>query len=102
MSVIRTDTGHICANGKWFALRDLVDTAFDRIKCWGSNNPAFDLPSWFYTGSLYADEIVALGCAEVDAPKEYWVLCVPRLGKVWRSRDPQWPVIFNCAVKEEF
>lgn len=102
MTVVRTDTGHICSNGRWYNLRDLVDTAFERVRAWGSDNPAFDAPNWFYTGSPYADEIVALGCAEVDAPKEYRIESVPRLGKVCRSREPQWPVIFGCAVKEDF
>jgi hypothetical protein len=102
MSVFRTDTGQICANGKWFDLRALVDTAFERVRAWGSDNPGFDAPNWFYTGSPYADEIVALGCAGVDAPKEYRIESVPPLGKVWRSRDPLWPVIFNCAVKDDF
>jgi hypothetical protein len=102
MQVIRTDTGHICANSKWFLLDDLVDTVFEQIKAWGSNNPAFDAPGWFYTESPYADEIVALGCAEINPPKEYRIECVPRLGKVWRSREPLWPEIFNCAVKEDF
>jgi len=101
MTIVRTDTGHICANGSWYNLHDLVDTVFERVKAWGSNNPGFDTPNWFYTGSPYADEIVALGCSEVDAPANYRIECVPRLGKVWRSREPMWPEIFNCAVKEE-
>lgn len=102
MTVIRTNTSHICANGKWFNLKDLVDTAFEQVKAWGCDNPGFNMPSWFYTGSLYADEIVALGCKEVEPPKTYCIEFVPRLGKVWRRREPIWPEIFNCKAKEKF
>lgn len=99
MDVIRTDTGHICANGKWYNLSDLVNIAYNIVKDSGSSNPAFDTPPWFYTGSPYADEIVSLGCDVIDAPKTYKVEHVPELGYVWRSREPAWPKIFNCKVK---
>lgn len=98
-TVTRTNTGHICANGKWYTLYALVDNAFDIVKSSGSNNPAFDMPPWFYTGSPYADAIVNLGCAEVPAPSIYMVECLPLLGNVWRSREPAWPSIFNMDVE---
>lgn len=100
-TVIRTDTGHICANGKWYTLSVLVDKVFEIVKTSGSNNPAFDMPPWFYTGSPYADELVNLGCKEVTAPETYKVEYVPALGKVWRSRELTWPSIFNCSIKAE-
>lgn len=102
MNVIRTDTSHICANGNWYRLKDLVERAFEIVKESGSNNPGFDTPSWFYTGSPYANEIVALGCDTTNEPANYRIECVPRLGRVWRSREPAWPKIFNCEVKEDF
>lgn len=97
--VIRTNTGHICANGKWYSMFALTDKAFAIVKASGSNNPAFDAPPWFYTGSPYADAIVNLGCKEVTPPTSYNVECVPLLGKVWRSREPAWPEIFNVDVE---
>lgn len=97
--VVRTDTGHICANGKWYTLSTLGDKVFDIVTASGSNNPAFDMPPWFYTGSPYADEIESLGCAEVIPPTQYQKEYVPALGDVWRSREPAWPSIFNCKVK---
>lgn len=102
MRVIRTNSGHICANKRWYVLKDLVDRAFEIAKKSGSINPAFDTPSWFYTGSPYADEIVALGCETTNEPENYQIECVPKLGKVWRSREPAWPEIFNCEVKDDF
>ncbi len=100
IGVIRTDTGHICAKGKWYTLSDLVNTVFELVKASGSGNPAFDMPSWFYTGSPYADEIEKIGCKQVPEPATYRVEVVPKLGKVWRARDPMWPTIFNCEVKD--
>ena len=97
--VVRTDTGHICANGKWYTLSALSDKALARVTASGSKNPGFDMPPWFYTGSPYADEIESLGCAEVTPPTEYRKEHVPALGVVWRSREPAWPSIFNCEVK---
>ena len=94
-TVTRTNTGHIFANGKCYSLFALVNKAFDIVKASGSNNPAFDMPPWFYTSSPYADAIVNLGCEEVLAPSIYMVECVPPLGNVWRSREPAWPKIFN-------
>lgn len=64
MSVDRTSNDRVCANGKWYDLQDLVAAAYNRAKEAGSKNPAFDIPSWFYTGSPYANEIVELGCKE--------------------------------------
>ena len=97
--VVRTDTGHICANVKWYTLSALSDKAFARVTASGSKNPGFDMPPWFYTGSPYADEIESLGCAEVTPSTEYRKEHVPALGVVWRSREPAWPSIFNCEVK---
>ena len=97
MNVIRTNTGHIRANGKWFLMADILESTFSTIEKAGSNNPAFDSPPWFYSGSPYADAICALGCAETDAPEEYLVEYVPPLGKVWRAREPAWPTIFGVA-----
>jgi hypothetical protein len=97
MKVIRTDTDHIRANGKWFRRADLVDKVFTKLKAAGSDNPALDAPPWFYSGSPYADAICALGCAEVEAPKKYSVEYVPALGEVWRARKPAWPEIFGVA-----
>ena len=98
-TVTRTNTGHIRANGKWYSLHALADKAFAIVKASGSNNPAFDAPPWFYTGSPYADAIVNLGCKEVTEPPVYQVECVPPLGKVWRSKEPAWPEIFNVDVE---
>lgn len=100
--VVRTDTGHIRANGKWYALSTLVDKAFALVTASGSSNPAFDMPPWFYTGSSYANEIENLGCVEVTPPTEYIKEYVPALGEVWRSREPAWPSIFNCEVKPAY
>jgi hypothetical protein len=97
--VMRTNTGHIFVNGKCYNLFALVNKAFAIVKASGSNNPAFDMPPWFYTGSPYADAIVNLGCKEVAPPTSYKVECVPELGKVWRSREPAWPKIFNVDVE---
>jgi hypothetical protein len=98
-TVTRTNTGHIFANGKCYSLFALVNKAFDIVKASGSNNPAFDMPPWFYTGSPYADAIVNLGCEELTPPDIYMVECVPPLGNVWRSREPAWAKIFNVDVK---
>ena len=100
MNVTRTNTGHIRVNGKWFNLTDVVNAAFDKVRASGSDNPAFDMPPFFYTGAPYAEAIIALGCDEVAPPKSYRAEYVPPLGEVWRSREPAWPAIFGVAPSQ--
>ncbi len=66
MFVTRNSNDQVCANGNWYDLQELVNAAYNRAKKAGSKNPAFDIPSWFYTGSPYANEIVALGCTTIE------------------------------------
>ena len=84
----------------FYQLSELVDKVFDIVKQY-SSNPAFDIPGWFYSGSPYADEIHKLGATPIENVNEFIPEFVPPLGKVWRSREPIWPQIFNCKVKEE-
>lgn len=84
---------------EFYSLSQLVDAVFEVVKQY-SSNPAFDAPGWFYSGSQYGKEIYSLGIQPLkDAPTEFVPEFVPSLGKVWRSKEPVWPQIFNCEVK---
>ncbi|MCU0909770.1 MAG: hypothetical protein MUE98_00050 [Rhodobacteraceae bacterium] len=102
--VIRTDTEHMRVSGKWFRTADLADAAFDLVRRAGSENPAFDMPPFFYTGSPYGEALLALGVAPCDPPPSYRVMFTPHFGKSpWWRRAPIWPSVFGVdpALNEE-
>jgi hypothetical protein len=101
MRVLRDSKNNLLkVDDVFYQLSELVDRTFDIAKQ-HSSNPVFDMPGWFYSGSPYADEIHKLGCESVENVNEFIPEFVPPLGKVWRSREPMWPTIFGCEVKNE-
>lgn len=73
-----------------YSLRALSAASYAAVCNSGSDNPGFDMPGWFYTGSPYAAQIIGLGVSPVPIPQDFVVEYVPDLGKVWRSRRPLW------------
>lgn len=98
--VLRDSRNNLLKVGnEFYSLSQLVDAVFEVMKQ-HSSNPAFDAPGWFYSGSPYGKEIYSLGIQPLkDTPTEFVPEFVPSLGKVWRSKEPAWPQIFNCEVK---
>lgn len=85
---------------EFYSLSQLVATVIEIVKQ-HSSNPGFDMPGWFYSGSPYGKEIISLSVQPLkDKPTDFTPEFVPPLCKVWRSREPLWPQIFNCEVKD--
>lgn len=102
MEVLRDSRNNLLKVGEnYYCLSELIDTAFYIVKR-NSDNPAFDMPSWFYSGSPYGENILKLGVNPIEeTPSEFIPEYVPKLGKVWRSREPAWPQIFDCKVHND-
>ena len=84
----------------FYSLSKVTDKVF-KIVSKHSDNPAFDMPGWFYSGSPYGKEILELQVKPLEQqPSEFQPEFVPKLGKVWRAREPLWPQIFKCEVKD--
>lgn len=77
-----------------FSLSQLVDLAFEEAKSYGAENPAFHMPGWFYSGSPYGEQILALterhSVEPAPIPKDFIPEYVPKLGYVWRTSVPKW------------
>jgi hypothetical protein len=100
MRVLRDSRNNLLkVDNEFYSLSELVDKVYEIVKL-HSSNPAFDMPSWFYSGSYYADEIKKLDVSPIETPSEFVPEFVPKLGKVWRARETKWPEIFGCEVKE--
>lgn len=99
MNVIRTNTEHLCVGDKWFLMKDLMEKVWSIVSK-QSDNPAFDFPPWFYTGSPYGEDILNLNVKECEPPKEYSVVCVPKVNITYHKRIPNWPAIFNTVKKD--
>jgi hypothetical protein len=100
MRVLRDSENNLLkVDDVFYQLSTLVDCVFEIVKQ-RSDNPAFDMPGWFYSGSPYADEIHKLGVKPVNAPNKFTPEFTPLLGNIWRTREPMWPSIFNCEIKE--
>jgi hypothetical protein len=101
MRVLRDSRNDLLkVDDRFYRLSTLVDHVFEIVKQ-HSDNPGLDMPGWFYSGSPYADEIHNLSVEIIAEPSDFFPEYVPSLGKVWRSREPMWPQIFSCKVKEE-
>ena len=83
-----------------YALSELAQKTYEMTIAAGSNNPGFDLPAWFFTGSPYAEQIEALGCTPCEVPKNFRAEYIPDLGKVWRARRPLWECYATLAALE--
>lgn len=99
--VLRDSKNNLLKVGNnFYSPSQLVDTVFEIVKQ-HSSNPAFDTPGWFYSGSPYGKEIISIGVKTLEKePDEFVPEFVPPLGKVYRTREPIWPEIFNCEVKD--
>lgn len=77
-----------------FGLGQLTDLTFEEAKGYGSDNPAFHMPGWFYSGSPYDKQILALAerhsVEPAPIPKDFIPEYVPKLGYVWRTTEPKW------------
>jgi hypothetical protein len=80
----------IIVDGVGYDLRDCSERSYALVVEAGSNNPAFDMPGWFFSGSPYAEQIKALGAAIVAIPDDFRPEWVPDLGKLWSSREAIW------------
>lgn len=85
-------------DGHFYSLSDCVDLAYNAVVYSGSKNPAFDMPPWFYSGSPYADAILALGVMRVKPPEAFQAEFVPKSALGWAARPPAWPEIFGVKV----
>lgn len=74
--IIRTNTEHMCIDGKWFKTKDLSDAAYKKLSMYTSN-PGYHMPHMFKTHSKYANALLSLGVLETEAPKNYLVMVLP-------------------------
>jgi hypothetical protein len=89
--VLRTDTGHIVIDGKWFPLMALRDQLEAMLIAAGSRNVAFDMPPAFFTGSPFGPLLLDLGVPEVSPPQTFRVEFVPIFDEEpWRAFEPMW------------
>ena len=98
MRVKRGGSWIVIDDERAYALSELVQKTYEMTIAAGSDNPGFDMPAWFFTGSPYAEQIEALGCTLCDVPKDFLAEYVPDLGKVWRSRRPLWECYATLAA----
>ena len=87
----------IVVDGKAYDLRDCTEVAAELTRKSGSNNIAFDMFPWFFTGSPYADQIIDLGVTPQAVPDDFIAEYIPDLGKVWRSRQTIWETYIRTA-----
>jgi hypothetical protein len=91
----------LMVNGVAYNLHHVVDAAFIEAKVYGSDNPAFHMPGWFYTNSPYAEQITQLiirhKITQIPIPNGFKPEFLPKLGKVWRNSEPKW--ITHYGVK---
>ena len=73
-----------------YLIRDLSDAPYNMVRDAGSKNPGFDIPGWFFTGSPYGKQIVALGATQHPMPMNFCCEVVPDFGKLWKERPPGW------------
>jgi hypothetical protein len=99
MRVIRTDTGHVRVDGKWFSMRSLREALWQTLEDAGSTNVAFDIPGAFYSGSPWGDVLLSLGVVEVAEPANWRAEYVPPLGVVWRAHRPLWEALWPEMVE---
>jgi hypothetical protein len=101
LEVLRDSKNNLLKVGnEFYTLSELFDSVFEIVKQ-HSKNPGFDTPGWFYSGSPYGKEIISIGVKPLEKePAEFVPEFVPPLGKVYRTREPIWPEIFNCEVKD--
>lgn len=83
----------VLRGGEWvvvgkraYRLRDLSDATYRMVKDMGSNNPGFDMPAWFFSGSPFGAQIEALGCEAHEIPDNFRPEYLPRLEKAWAAR----------------
>lgn len=78
----------IVVDGLGYHLAALAEASYALVK--DTDNPAFHMPGWFYSGSPYAEQIKALGVTPYPIPKNFRAEYVPDLGKVWRRGPTAW------------
>lgn len=93
MKVLRGNNAIVVGESS-FGLSRLTDLAFEEAKSYGSDNPAFHMPGWFYSDSPYGEQILALAerhnVEPAPIPKDFIPEYVPKLGYVWRTTEPKW------------
>jgi hypothetical protein len=83
----------------YFSLSEVVDHVYT-IVCQYSDNPGFDMPPWFFSGSPYADEILRLGITPIQHQvREFTPEFTPAARPTWRANEPKWMSIFNSEEK---
>jgi hypothetical protein len=87
-------------DGIGYSLDQLTTAAFEEAKLYGSKNPAFHMPGWFYSGSPYGTQILDLatrkGLIPIVIPDNFTPEYMPKLGYIWRATEPAWIDYYNC------
>jgi hypothetical protein len=89
----------VIVDGIGYRLADLVAATFALVK--DTDNPAFHMPGWFYSGSPYAEQIKRLGVSTCDIPPDFVPEYVPELGKLWRKMPTAWDAYTAALITKE-
>lgn len=73
----------------FYVLSDLVEAAYELVSK-TSDNPGFDMPQWFYSGSPYGTQIRALGVLSCQPPDEFIPEFLPQSEKQPWNRHASW------------
>lgn len=87
-SVFRGET-HLKVGQDFYVLSDLVEAAYKLVSK-SSDNPGFDMPQWFYSGSPYGAQIRALGVSPCQEPNDFRPEYLPQSEKHPWNRHASW------------
>ena len=92
---IRTDTEHMCIDGKWFDTRTLSEAMDAKIKeLTGHRFPHQHRVPCFRTGTPYGQVLLELGVPQCPPPEHYQIVNLPKSTKTY-GKVATWPAIFN-------
>lgn len=86
-----------------YSISALRDAAIEKLRP-HTKNIGYHMPPFFYTGSPYADAMLALGVEPMGKiPKNFKAECVPRATTpAAMSQNQIWPKIFNVNKKYHY
>lgn len=91
----------VMVGNRCFSLAALTRATYEAVKRAGSQNPAYDMPPWFYSGSEYGREICDLGVPfVVGFPDAFAPEYVPKSTPSLCGRPPIWPEVFGRGQSE--
>lgn len=104
-SRVKRDSTRNCIliDGVPYQLSTLRDAAIKKLKP-HTKNVGYNMPPFFYTGSPYADAMLALGVTPMhEIPSGFQVECVPQATKpAAMSQNQIWPQVFNVNKKYHY